>query len=299
MNPRRYLLWATLVLLQSGFAQIPQSTLPISDHNPPRATSRVEIPFKLYRDYLIVVQGSLGPLERLNFLIDTGVNPTVVDRRIARKLRLTGGTHELALFNQNTDVRSAVLPNLQLGPIRAESLPGMIQDLSHFKQALGVRIDGMVGFGVLSLSSFSIDYRSKKIVFGPIESSPLAVPFDTAAPVLTVEMQLQNQPVRLLLDTGAAELVLFECQLHGRLQKLPFNSVKRLFLNGASKELELTEVRLPGVRLGPTEFGIQEALSARDGSNCGRSFDGVLGITRLGLKWVAFDFEHRTFSWKR
>jgi predicted aspartyl protease len=177
MNPRLCLLWATLVLLQSGFAQIPQSALPISDHNPPRATSRFEIPFKLYQDYLIVMQGSLGSLERLNFLIDTGVNPTVVDRRIAKKLRLTGGTHALALFNQNTDVRSAVLANLQLGPIRAESLPVMIQDLSHFEQALGVPIDAMVGFGVLNLSSFSIDYRSKKNRVRPCRIVALCGPF--------------------------------------------------------------------------------------------------------------------------
>jgi aspartyl protease len=299
MNARLCLLWAALLLPQSGFPRVAQGAFPISDGKLPRATSLVEIPFKLYRNYLIVVEGSLGKLERLNFLIDTGVNPTAVDLRIANKLRLTGGAQKLALFNHNTDVRQVVLPSLQLGPIRAEFLPGMIQDLSRFEEVLGVRIDAIVGFGVLSLSSFSIDYRSKKLVFGPIESSPLAVPFDTGPPVLTVQLQVQDEPVRLMLDTGAMELVLFACQLHGRLRQLPVSGMRRFFYNGAGKEIELTEVWLSGVRLGATDFGLQEGFSADDNANCGRFYDGVVGITRLGLKWVAFDFEHQTFSWKR
>ena len=34
--------------------------------------SRTEVPFKLYRDYTIIVQGSIGGLRKCNLLIDTG-----------------------------------------------------------------------------------------------------------------------------------------------------------------------------------------------------------------------------------
>ncbi len=40
--------------------------------------------FDLYRDYLIVVQGSAGPVKGLNFLLDTGASPTILDRQVAR-----------------------------------------------------------------------------------------------------------------------------------------------------------------------------------------------------------------------
>jgi predicted aspartyl protease len=262
-------------------------------------TAHVEIPFKLYGNYLIVVQGSLGTCERLNFLIDTGVNPTAVDRRIAKKLGLTGGAHTVAFLNQNTSVGQVVLPSLKLGPIHAEALPGMIQDLSYFQEALGTQIDVIVGLGVLSLSSFSIDYTKKTIMFGPIERLPSAVPFETGPPVVTVQAKIEDEPVRLLVDSGAAELVLFECQLHGRLRRLPVSGVVKRFLNGVNRESGLREVWLRGVRVGATDFGLQKALTADDNANCGRSFDGVVGIRRLGLKWVAFDFEQRSFSWKR
>jgi hypothetical protein len=298
MSFRPYLLSVALVLPQLCFSQI-QSAQPTPNLDLPVTTTHVEIPFKLYRDYLIVVQGSLGTLGRLNFLIDTGVNPTAVDRIIAKQLGLAGRAQTLALLDQDMAVRQVVLPSLQVGPIRAESLPGMIQDLSSLQEALGTRIDAVIGFDVLSLSSFSIDYRTHKIVFGPIESLPTAVPFDTGPPVVTVRARVEDEPIRLLLDSGAAEFVLFECQLHGRLRQLPVSGVVRGFFNGANRESRLTEVWLRGVRLGATDFGLQKALTAEKNANCGRSFDGVVGIRRFGLKWVAFDFQHQTFSWKR
>jgi hypothetical protein len=298
MSLRLCLLWAALVLSQLCSSQT-QSAPRIPNRDLPGATPRVEVPFKLYRDYLIVVQGSVGTLDRLNFVIDTGVNPSAVDARIAKKLPSTGGVHSLALLNQNMDVRQVVLPSLQVGPIRAKSLLAAIQDLSSFEGTFGVRIDAVIGFGVLSLSSFSIDYRRKKIVFGPVESSQSAVPFDTGPPVLTVQLRIKGEPVRVLVDTGADELVLFECQLHGRLRQLPASGAVKRFFNGAGKEYELREVWLMGVRLGATDFGVQKAFSADGNANCSRPFDGMVGTTRLGWTWVAFDFENRTFSWKR
>jgi hypothetical protein len=299
MKLNLYLLCTALALTQSGFSQISQSVLSIPNASLTGGVPRVEVPFKLYRDYLIVVQGSLGEFEGLNFLIDTGVDPTEVDTRIARNFPLVGRVHKLALLDQDTDVRQVTLPSLQLGPIRAKSVPAVIQNLSLLREALGIRIDAIIGLGVLSLSSFSIDYTAKKIAFGPIDSSPSTVPFDTGPPVLTVQLRLKGRPVRVLVDTGAAELVLFGCRLRGRLRPLPVSGVTRFRVNGAAMELRLKEVWLPGVRLGETDLALPKGLEADGNANCGRPFDGVVGVTRLGLKWIAFDFEHRSFSWRR
>jgi predicted aspartyl protease len=264
----------------------------------PAAVSRVEIAFKLYGNHLIVVQGSLGDLERLNFLIDTGANQSAVDRRIAKKLGLQGTAGKLALFNQNTNVERVVLPNLRLGPVRATSLPGLAQDLSSIEKVLGVRIDAIVGFDVLSLSSFSIDYKSKKIIFGPIKPSPAAIPLGPGPLTFTVELQVLDEQIRLLVDTGAADLLLFDCQLSGRLRELPTRGAKRSS-NSTQSQFELKEVSLPSVRLGVTDFGLRKAFVLDDNTVCGRSFDGVVGPLSLGLKWIAFDLEHRNFSWER
>ena len=39
------------------------------------------VPFVLYRGYTIVVHGSIGRIMRLNFIVDTGAVPSIVDRR--------------------------------------------------------------------------------------------------------------------------------------------------------------------------------------------------------------------------
>jgi len=295
---RTCLLWTALVFPSSGFPQISRDVSQTEDQNARAEVPRVEIPFKLRGSHLIVIQGSVGDLEPLNFLIDTGANPTAVDRKIAKKLGLQGTTGTLALFNQNTNVERIVLPSLRLGPIRATSLPGLVQDLSSVEKVLGVRIDAIVGFDVLSLSSFSIDYKSKKIIFGPIEPSPAAIPLGTGPPTFTVQLQVLDEQIRLLVDTGAADFLLFECQLSGRLRELPTRGVKRSS-NSTQSLFELKEVSLPSVRLGVTDFRLQRAFLLDDNTNCGRSFDGVVGPLSLGLKRIAFDFEHRSFSWER
>jgi predicted aspartyl protease len=252
----------------------------------------------LHGSHLIVVQGILGDVQRLNFLVDTGANPSAVDRRIAKKLGLQGTAGKLALFNQNTNVEHVVLPSVRLGPIRAMSLPGLVQDLSPVEKVLGVRIDAILGFDVLSLSSFSIDYKSRKIIFGHIEPSPAAIPLGTGPPTFTVQLQVLDEQIHLLVDTGAADLLLFECRLGGHLRELPTRGVKRSS-DSTQSQFELKEVSLPSVKLGVTDFGLQRAFVLDDNTNCGRSFDGVFGPLSLGLKWIAFDFEHRSFSWER
>jgi Aspartyl protease len=163
---------------------------------------RVEVPFRLCRNYLIVVQGSLGKFGDLNFLVDTAANPTAVDKKIANRLGLKGQSKKLELLDQSVLVEAVELPTLQLGPIQAESLPGIVQDLSPVGKNVGVRIDAIVGLGVLMAQRFTIDYETKRMIFGDVDPLPFAVPFHTLPPTLTVQLRIANQAVPLLLDPG-------------------------------------------------------------------------------------------------
>jgi predicted aspartyl protease len=256
-----------------------------------------EIPFKLYQDYLIVVHGSVGTLEGRNFLIDTGANVTSVDRRIARKLGLKGQSHKLALFNQSAIVERVVLPSLQVGSIRAEFMPGLVQDLSFVDTVVGFRIDAIVGLDLLGRSSFAVDYESKKMVFGPIDAGPLIVPFKTGAPMVTVEVRLNGQPVRLLVDTGSRNLLLFERQLPESLKKLLTRDVRRSF-NSAATSFETKEIMVSKMQLGTTDRLLQKAFLTNSSANFDQSLDGTLAPTSLGLKWIAFDFQSGSFGWR-
>lgn len=259
--------------------------------------ARAEIPFKLYQDYLIMVQGSVGTLEGLNLLIDTGANVTSIDRRIARRLGLKGLEHKLALLNQVARVERVVLSSLQVGSFRAESLPGLVQDLSFVDTIVGIRIDAIVGLDFLGQSSFAVDYESKKIVFGPIQAMSLFVPLKTGAPVATVEVRLNGQPVRLLVDTGTRNLILFEQRLPEGLRKLPTRDVKQSF-NSAATSFETKEILVSKVQLGSIDRGLHRAVLTNESAFFEQFFDGALGPTSLGLKWIAFDFERGNFGWR-
>jgi hypothetical protein len=114
-----------------------------------------EIPFRTYRDYLVVVQGSLGGKPRGNLIIDTGTDPSVIDSRAAQELHMTGVVGKLAVHDQVVDTQQAVLPSVQIGTLRAESLPVLIRDLGFLQKDLGIRIDAVIGLDILSLSNFS------------------------------------------------------------------------------------------------------------------------------------------------
>ena len=156
-----------------------------------------------------MVEGSIGN-QRLNFLIDTGAYPSVVDQKIAHDLGLAEQPSRVNLSNKSIQTRRVVLPSLLLGPIRAESLPVLTEDLSFLQKAVGYKVDAIVGLDVLRKSSFTIDYRAKEMLFGPVESLAFSAPFETDPPIVTVRMGFQTRQLRLAIDTGGPDLMLFQ-----------------------------------------------------------------------------------------
>ena len=63
------------------------------------------------------------------------------------------------------------------------NFPVIVQDLSFAEKALGIRVDAMIGFDVLGQSPFTIDYESRKLVFGPVDPSFSTVPYSRACPM--------------------------------------------------------------------------------------------------------------------
>jgi len=215
---RSLLLGFALTLATSGFSQIPG--VPSSETTHEASPGHHEVPFQKYRDYLIVVQGSLGDTQRLNFIIDTGTDRTVIDSRVAQKLHMVGEVGKLGVHNQVVEVQQAVLPSVQIGALRATFLPVLIRDLTFLQKGLRIRIDAVIGLDVLSLSNFSIDYRTKRIVFGAAPVSGSSVPFQSAPPWLTVRMEVDGVSIDLLLDTAASGILLFQSRIRDRLPQL-------------------------------------------------------------------------------
>jgi len=247
------------------------------------------LPFKIYGQQLIVVQGSIGSLEKRNFVIDTGAYPSVIDRDVAQKLSLSGHLEELDAVDRTVSSLAVTLPEIEVGPVHATNVPSLVQDLSEVSKRAGIRIDALVGLDVIAHSSFTIDYETKKITFGPVDPLPSSVPFVMANHKLCVDLQAGEKSARLMIDTGAEKLVL----LASHVPWIPHSDRARTFAN-LGGTFVMQEVRLDTLQLGDTSLSAEPIyLSAREIPIY--SFDGFLST--IQFKQVAFDFKRMEFGW--
>lgn len=249
---------------------------------------RGKVSFELYRDYLIVIHGSVGPLKGLNFLFDTGASPSILDPRIAAKLHLATIPAVTAVLEGAVQTQTAIAPSLQLGPLQRQNLPVVIRDLSFIQNALPFRIDGIVGLDVLGQSTFVIDYASREIRFDPSPSSPGSIPgsmpFHMQRGLAIVDATVNHTQVHLLVDTGASSIILFE--------EAPASGSKSAEAGPSSKtigDFDRKQVRSIDLKLGETEFGHEAAFVVHNHRDAGHDFDGLMSPAALGITRVAID----------
>jgi predicted aspartyl protease len=257
---------------------------------PPR---NANVSFELYRDYLIVLQARVGPLRGLNFLLDTGATPSVLDPHIAAKLHLKAVPTEIAVLQGTARGATATVPSLQIGPVVKENLPVLVEDLSFVQKVVPVHLDGIVGLDVLGQIPFTISYREHEIKFGPTPALTTSVPLAGRQGLAMMTAIVNDQPVRLLLDTGAPSLILFK--------HLAVPGIKTTGLDVPTKSIgdyEHKPLRLSSLNLGAASFSQPLAYFVPSPGDSAHDFDGLMSPAALGITRLAIDLgrEEMSFS---
>jgi len=100
-------------------------------------------------------------------------------------------------------------PRIQIGPLHADPITGVVEDLTFLERRLGISLGGIAGHDILRSSSFTIRYGRRRIIFGPVAASGRSVHFETQIPYLSVKAKIAGQDVRLLVDSGTREFLVY------------------------------------------------------------------------------------------
>jgi predicted aspartyl protease len=264
------------------------------DGSPTRAVGA--IPFKLSGGFLILVEGRIGTLCKLRFIVDTGTTRSIVDRKVAEKLLLPRHPTQVFDFDQVLNIEEAVFPEVQLGPVRVASVSMSVGNLADFS-TLATHVDAIIGTDLLSLGNITIDYDAKRMLFRFPELTVPVAPLNSEPVKLMIESQVQDHPIRLLVDTGFPDILLFEDRLRRNIPDLriehmsdAFSTVGRLLTRRAT---------LPRVQLGMTNASVQVLLAHGPPDRVLAGVDGLLGTAALKARRVHINFSTKTLDWEK
>lgn len=268
------------------------SVSPLSAQDPGKLPVRSTIPFQLRSGFLVVVNGQIGELEGLKFIVDTGASYTFIDRKVADRLKLPRRPGKTTNFDREVPVEWAVIPDLRVGPVRSGAFRVMVAKLGEYSE-FAEDVDGIIGLDVLGRSEkISIDYEMRTISWemagelGAGRPSPayFAIPF-----------VVQGFPLHLILDTGFQGILLYKDRLQKGVPDLQTRGKPSAVDFG---RLQTTQVKLPGVRLGGQETIATVFLTVGPDPGGFPGVDGYLGISALKAKRVELDFAARVLRWE-
>jgi predicted aspartyl protease len=286
---RGWLLLSSVVLLAPNSYRQVTASLAGAIAGP--ETSNVKT-FDLRKGFLIVVDGRIGPLEHLKFILDTGASHTVVSRKIADQLAVSREAGSVINFQRNLPVEWARFPEVQVGPIVATDARMMVADLNQYSE-FAKDVDAIAGLDLLSrCQRVQVDYEAKLVAFQARNGVSQAPLFQAKGIIVT--LMLQDQPVHLLVDTGFQEIALFEERLRPRMHGVDVQQLAPVQIGSLIGDA----VRLPGLQLGsvgpnpPVLWvrGKTEAVPV--------GLDGYLGPRALGAKKIELDFDSMMLRWQ-
>jgi hypothetical protein len=245
------------------------------------------VSIRIFKDFLVVMEGQIGDdLKLQNFVLDTGTTPSIINERIVRGLGLPTASAALVAVGKVVETQSAIIPQMQLGPIRAVSLPVQVKNLSQLEHDFGIPIAGIVGMDVLAKANFHLDYRKRQIEFGEALREGIPIPFDARAGIAVAEVKLAGKRVRMLVDTGSDQVLVLGGNF-GDPQQLGLHLTSDHGASVAESKMSVQEFPARDIQLAGQHFSREKAYFLAGPENPG--FDGLLGVRALGFRGISFD----------
>jgi predicted aspartyl protease len=215
-----------------------------------RTTTTQDIAFKYDRNARMTVPVRLGGRGPYRFLVDTGADRTAVSTAVAAQLGLSDGPMAtLHSITGTSEVRTANVPRLELGPDRVRSVEAPLLDAGN------MGADGILGVDSLTSQRVMFDFKTRIISIVPSaqrivrdEVGTIVVRGKLRRGHLIVTTATANGvPMTVVLDTGS-EITLGNAALRSRLE-----GRRKL---GLAERIEMTSVT--GQKLVGDAFQLRE-----------------------------------------
>jgi len=231
----------------------------------PPARQLTRIPFQQLTGGVILLQGQvIGFPDTLNFILDTGSGGISLDSATAEYLKLKSTPTDRTIRGIAGIRQVSFIYNqrLRLGGLNIDSLNFHINDYEILTAVYGERIDGIIGFSVLSRYIFKINYDSSfldiyskgtiKYPRGGFLFKPLIATLPVQGARVKDEKAVQ---ARFLFDIGAGLNMMLskdfveDSAILDKKRKLYFKEAEGL---GGKIDMQLTVIK--EVKVGPYRF---------------------------------------------
>lgn len=254
------------------------------------ASSLREIPFELEQGHQIVVEGKLFDRPKaLRIAIDTGASNSVIDTRVAKSLGLPlfSGSQKVRSLGESQEMDRTIVRGLEFGS-RKLTFPCFVSKLPWRN------VDLILGLDVLQRVNFAIDFEARRIRFEKGCLLKYKTTWQQDESLLIVRVLLEQQEMRLSVDTGAEQTTVFNDCLKGT--RVRFRNRRPIEIIHASGRSNAEEVVVHRVDMGSGQWeDIPVWVLSREKAS---HKDGVLSPLALNLKHIHFDFENHVLSWE-
>jgi uncharacterized RDD family membrane protein YckC len=285
-------LFAVVTYLALGMTYLLAYSVIIPHRSPlyfPRDTDRVELTFQSVKGF--IVMPAVINNQPLTLLLSTTVATTAINRSAARRLGIKSfyKTEMITLKGRHTQEDLSVACDLKLASLLLTNIQFVISDRPAVGADVGVQIDGVIGYDLLSRGIVQVDYASRKLIIvkaryfhydGSGESIPIAI--DRRMPSVVAAIKVPGQNV--VNDTfwlnpgvpGGVNHPLIRRSTSAR--TVWIRSLKSDFTVGKIEYIQLGKIRLEGL-LSACCTGVDQ-------------MDRLIGSAALSQFEVIFDYPH-------
>jgi hypothetical protein len=174
-----------------------------------------EVPFDLVHG-TVLLQATVNGRGPYWVMLDTGADPSLVDMKIAKEVKLKLARKGEQGSGGGTTVNLAyrtVLPRVQIGDLTATHVAALGMDLSKISAALGRPVALILGYSLMQNRILQIDYPKRKVRFlrvAPSCPEPLLhkpqcteLQFQYKDDILASGVTVNGKPAIANIDTGS------------------------------------------------------------------------------------------------